>query len=190
MGTWGVDDLDRLEDETLRTGNHTETAARLARLADEGDLVGVTRAEVLTRAGGQWQLAGESTEAATLYQRAVEDGGRVQGDARAYLADALFDLARAEEARALLERVRADEPRDPAVYHVVAETLEAQRDLHGAHEWATDGARLVLGDEQPSQVALDMLLRTRFRVRRDLGLPEDEYDDMLDDLVRADRPDQ
>lgn len=180
MGTWRVEDLDELEDETLRTGNHGETAARLAELADSGELEDVTRAEVLTRAGGQWQLAGEPAQAADLYQRAVDDGGRVYGDARAYLADTLFDLGREGDARALLTRVQADEPQDPSVYHVVAETLEAQRDLEGAHDWATAGVRLVLRTEPVPQVALDMLLRTRFRVRRDMALIEDEYDDMLD----------
>lgn len=185
MATWGIRELEELEDETLRSGEHAATGARLARLADEGDLQGVSRAEVLARAGGQWQLAGQPAHAAELYHRAVDDGGAVHGDARAYLADALFDLGRAEEAMSWLARIRADEPSDPAVYHVAAETLEAQRDLAGAHDWATAGARLALRAERPSHVTLDMLLRTRFRARRDLGLPEDEYDEMLDDLSPA-----
>lgn len=180
MGTWRVEDLDELEDETLRTGNHAETAVRLAELADSGEFEDVTRAEVLTRAGGQWQLAGEPAEAAALYQRAVDDGGGVHGDARSYLADTLFDLGREEEARSLLDQIRADEPQDPSVYHVVAETLEAQRDLSGAHDWATAGVQLVLRTDPSPRIALDMLLRTRFRVRRDMAQPEDEYDDMLD----------
>lgn len=182
MAAWGIRDLEELEDETLRTGEHAATGARLAQLADEADLHGVSRAEILARAGGQSQLAGQPERAAELYRRAVEDGGPVHGDARAYLADALFDLGHAEEARSWFARIRADEPSDPAVYHVVAETLEAQRDLPGAHDWASAGAHLALRAEQPSHVALDMLLRARFRVRRDLGLPEDEYDDMLDEL--------
>lgn len=182
MSVWVIEDLDELEDETLRTGEHAKTAANLARLAEEGRVVGLSRAEVFTRAGGQWQLAGEPERAAELYQRAVDEGGAVQGDARAFLADALFELGREEEARSLLEQIRADGPTDPAVYHCVAETLEARRDLSAAHRWATNGVTLVLQDEKPSPSALDMLLRARFRVRRDMGLAEDDYDEMLDSL--------
>lgn len=185
MVAWSIRDLEELEDETLHTGEHAATGDRLARLADEGELRDVSRAEILVRAGGQWQLAGQAARAAEEYRRAVDDGGPVHGDARAYLADALFDLGQAEEARSWLARIRAEGPSDPAAYHVAAETLEAQRDLAGAHDWATAGARVALRTEEPSRVALDMLLRTRFRVRRDLGLPEDEYDDMLDGLSPA-----
>ena len=179
MGVWRVADLDELEDETLRSGEHAQAASRLTHVAEQEELEAVTRAEVLARAGGQWQLAGQPAEAAELYQRAIDDGGHVHGDARAHLADALFELRREDEARTLLARVRDDRPSDPTVYHCVAETLEAQRDLHGAHDWATAGAELVLSDP-PASPARDMLLRTRFRVRRDMGLPEDAYDDMLD----------
>lgn len=179
MGVWRVRDIDELEDEALRTGEHAQTADRLMQVAEREELDAVSRAEVLARAGGQWQLSGQPGEAATMYERAVDDGGHVQGDARAHLADALFELGRQDEARSLLKRIGADRPSDPVVYHCVAETLEAQRDLSGAHDWATTGVELVLGDVTSSN-SLDMLLRTRFRVRRDLGLPEDDYDDMLD----------
>ncbi len=181
MAVWGVDDIERLEDETLRTGDHAATAAQLASIADTAELRGVSRAAVLTRAGEQWQLGGEPATAVEVYQHAVDDGGFVYGDARSYLADALFEVGREEEARSLLARIRADRPRDPTVYHCVAETLEAQRDLAGAAEWATEGVSLVLGDEPVPDFPLDILLRARFRVRRDMGLPEDEYDHMLDD---------
>lgn len=182
---WRVEDLEELEDETLRTGDHAESASRLGQLAEEGRVQGVSRAEVFARAGGQWQLAGEPAHAADFYRRAVDEGGTVHGDARAFLADALFELERDDEARSLLEHVHADGPTDPVVYHCVAETLEARRDLAGAHEWATEGVALVLRDEDLCRAALDMLLRARFRVRRDMGLGEDDYDGMLDNLPES-----
>lgn len=206
------DDLDDLEFDTLRTGDHISAARRLAELA-ESVSGGVSRANVLLRAGEQWQHAGDHGRAAEFYRRALDDGGETYGDPRAYLADALFELSRADEARTLLEQIRADKPRDPEVYRAVAEVLYAQGDATGAHEWATSGADVVLAlrdravgtgiggpDESPAPEAdtltpgpddvalaedsLEALLRLRYRARIDLGRGEDDYDALLDDLLK------
>jgi tetratricopeptide (TPR) repeat protein len=191
------DDLDDMEFDTLRTGDHAAAAQRLSELAGSVS-GGVSRAKVLVRAGEQWQHAGEHAKAAELYRKAIEDGGEVYGDPRAYLADALFELGRDDEARELIEAIRADAPRDPEVHRCVAEMLYAHGDLAGAHEWATAGADVVLairdrgetagasGDDVLSaEDSLEALLRLRYRARVDLGQPEDEYDAMLDDLLKA-----
>ncbi|TDC66007.1 tetratricopeptide repeat protein [Actinomadura sp. GC306] len=203
------DDLDDLEFDTLRTGDHISAARRLAELA-ESVSGGVSRANVLLRAGEQWQHAGDHAKAAELYRRALEDGGETYGDPRAYLADALFELGHAAEARTLVDQIRADEPRDPEVYRAVAEVLYAQGDATGAHEWATSGADVVLalreraavgsgvggGSPEPDVVvpapddvniaedSLEALLRLRYRARIDLGRGEDDYDALLDDLLK------
>ncbi|TDD71207.1 tetratricopeptide repeat protein [Actinomadura rubrisoli] len=207
------DDLDDLEFDTLRTGDHISAARRLSELA-EAVSGGVTRANVLLRAGEQWQHAGDHAKAAELYRKALDDGGETYGDPRAYLADALFELGRADEARGLVEQIRADKPRDPEVYRAVAEVLYAQGDASGAHEWATTGADVVLAlrdravgtgigggpDEAPAPGAdsltsgpddvalaedsLEALLRLRYRARIDLGRAEDDYDALLDDLLK------
>ncbi|RFS86746.1 tetratricopeptide repeat protein [Actinomadura spongiicola] len=207
------DDLDDLEFDTLRTGDHISAARRLSELA-ESVSGGVSRANVLLRAGEQWQHAGDHGRAAELYRKAMDDGGETYGDPRAYLADALFELDRADEARALVEQIRADQPRDPEVYRTVAEVLYAQGDATGAHEWATSGADVILAlrdravgtgigggpDEQPTPGAdtltpgpddvaiaedsLEALLRLRYRARIDLGRSEDDYDALLDDLLK------
>src|SRR5690606_24178178 len=91
-----------------------------------------------------WQHAGDHEKAAELYRKALEDGGETYGDPRAYLADALFELGRSQEARELVDQIRADKPRDPEVYRAVAEVLYAQGDATGAHEWATNGADVIL----------------------------------------------
>lgn len=207
------DDLDDLEFDTLRTGDHISAARRLSELA-EAVSGGVTRANVLLRAGEQWQHAGDHAKAAELYRRALADGGDTYGDPRAYLADALFELGEAKEARGLVEQIRADKPRDPEVYRAVAEVLYAQGDASGAHEWATTGADVVLalrddavgtgigggpeappvpepGSLTPDDVALagdslEALLRLRYRARIDLGRAEDDYDALLDDLLKND----
>ncbi|MGK5551740.1 tetratricopeptide repeat protein [Actinomadura kijaniata] len=206
------DDLDDLEFDTLRTGDHIAAARRFAQLADEVS-GGVSRANVLLRAGEQWQHAGDHDQAARFYRRALEDGGETYGDPRAYLADALFELGRADEARALLDQIRADAPDDPEVYRAVAEVLYAQGDPVGAHEWATSGVDRILalrdravgtgigGGPEPSPAddvpltsdpddvalaedSLEALLRLRYRARVDLGRPEDSYDALLDDLLK------
>ncbi|TDC97114.1 tetratricopeptide repeat protein [Actinomadura sp. 7K507] len=207
------DDLDDLEFDTLRTGDHISAARRLAELA-ESVSGGVSRANVLLRAGEQWQHAGDHDRAAELYRKALDDGGETYGDPRAYLADALFELDRADEARTLVEQIRADKPRDPEVYRAVAEVLYAQGDATGAHEWATSGADVVLAlrdrvvgtgivggpDEPPvteaesltpgpddvalAEDSLEALLRLRYRARIDLGRSEDDYDALLDDLLK------
>lgn len=206
------DDLDDLEFDTLRTGDHISAAERLSELA-ETVTGGVSRANVLLRAGEQWQHAGDHGKAAELYRKAMEDGGEVYGDPRAYLADALFELGRADEARTLVDEIRADKPRDPEVYRTVAEVLYAQGDASGAHDWATSGADVVLAlrdravgtgvggpDEPPvsgeesftpgpddvalAEDSLEALLRLRYRARIDLGRKEDDYDALLDDLLK------
>ncbi|MFC5180549.1 tetratricopeptide repeat protein [Actinomadura harenae] len=198
------DDLDDLEFDTLRTGDHIAAARRLAELADAVS-GGVSRANVLLRAGEQWQHAGEHDRAAQFYRRAVEDGGETYGDPRAYLADALFELGHVAEARALVRDIRSDEPRDPEVYRAVSETLYAHGDVLGAHEWSTTGVDVVLAlrdraagrrpagpggeavdvdDAALAEDSLEALLRLRYRARMDLGRPEDDYDAMLDDLLK------
>lgn len=207
------DDLDDLEFDTLRTGDHISAARRLSELA-ESVSGGVSRANVLLRAGEQWQHAGDHDRAAELYRKAIEDGGETYGDPRAYLADALFELGEGDSARRLVEEIRADAPRDPEVYRAVAEVLYAQGDATGAHDWATTGADVILalrdraggGDAAgkdvggssdipesfspgPDDVALaedslEALLRLRYRARIDLGRGEDDYDALLDDLLK------
>lgn len=181
-------DLDDLEFETLRTGDHAAAARRFVELAGTVS-GGVSRASLLLRAGEQWQHAGEPRRAAEAYRSALEDGGEADGDPRIYLAGALLELGEAGEARALIEQVHAGAPRDPEVHRAVAELLYEQGDLIAAHDWATEGADLARsGDDE----GLEGLLRLRYRCRLDLGRPEDEYDALLDDLLKKtdDAPDE
>lgn len=181
-----LDDVDELEFEAARTGDYAAVAARLERLAEAASDVeddAVSRAELLIRAGAQWQLANDPRRAAEQYRRALADGGHTAVDARAYLADAFFDLGHEAEARELIARIRAEAPTDPELHNFLAETLEAQRDLEGAHEWATAGLDRALRSGDASWGLLDSLLRTRYRVRREMRLPEDEHDRMLEAML-------
>jgi hypothetical protein len=92
---------------------------------------------------------------------------------------------------------------------LLAELLVERTNLPAALAWATAGVRLCLGQppgpvmpgagdpepaatitgEPPSPARitdeneLRLLLSLRFRIRNDLGLPEDGYDRMLDELL-------
>jgi tetratricopeptide (TPR) repeat protein len=182
------DDLDDMEFDTLRTGDHASAARRFVELAETVS-GGVSRASLLLRAGEQWQHAGEHAKAAETFRGALTDGGDTYGDARIYLAGALFELDRRDEAHALIEQVRAESPRDPEVYRAVAELLYEQAELVGAHDWSTTGADLARANDPDS---LEGLLRIRYRARLDLRRPEDEYDELLDELLKRtdEAPDQ
>jgi tetratricopeptide (TPR) repeat protein len=181
------DDLDDMEFDTLRTGDHASAARRFVELAETVS-GGVSRASLLLRAGEQWQHAGDHAKAAEMFRGALADGGDTYGDARIYLAGALFELDERPQARELIEQVRAESPRDPEVYRAVAELLYEQGELADAQDWATAGADLARAADPDS---LEGLLRIRYRARLDLRRPEDEYDALLDELLKKtdDAPD-
>lgn len=174
------DDLDDMEFDTLRTGDHASAARRFVELAETAS-GGVSRASLLLRAGEQWQHAGDHASAAEAFRGALADGGDTYGDPRIYLAGALFELDEKDEARALIEQVRAESPTDPEVHRAVAELLYEQGELVGAHDWSTAGADLARSGDQES---LEGLLRIRYRCRLDLRRPEDDYDALLDELLK------
>jgi hypothetical protein len=118
------------------------------------------------------------------------------------LARALFLLGRNAEAQDLLDKLKAEGRRDPRMCDLVAELLVERADLAGALDWATAGVELCLerrrrSGEPPqagpgtgtgtadetddAESELRLLLSLRYRIRVDLGLPEDSYDEMLDD---------
>jgi hypothetical protein len=91
----------------------------------------------------------------------------------------MFALDRPEEAAVLLRELTETGGRSlPRKCDLVAELLTEQGDLNGALDWATAGVDACLrGDDRDE---LQLLLRLRYRLRVDLGLPEDDYDKMLD----------
>ena len=178
--------FDAIEVNAARTGNHKRAAVRMSRLAVQASVPaqasaeGMSRAEAHMRAGEQWLLADEPATAADEFQAAIADAGPTSDDPRVPLARAMFTLGRADEAAALLRQLTEDGGRLlPRTCDLVAEVLTEQGDLTGALGWATAGVDACLrGDDR---VELQLLLRLRYRIRVDLGLPEDDYDKLLDD---------
>ena len=157
------------------------------------ETAGMPRAEAYLRAGEQWLLADDPAEAVASFQRAMADGGPVFVDPRVPMARALFQLGRHSEAQDIISRLKAEGPADPRTCDLVAELLVERSELAAALEWTTAGVELCLTGKAGPAAAIDvpagqdtaaelrLLLRLRYRIRNDLGLPEDDYDAMLDD---------
>jgi hypothetical protein len=172
--------FDVIEVNAARTGNHKRAAVRMSRLAVQASPGEMSRAEAHMRAGEQWLLADDPTEAVKEFRHAIADAGPTFDDPRVPLARAMFALGRAADADALLRELRESDGRSlPRTCDEVAELLTEQGDLEGALDWATAGIDACMrGDDRDE---LQLLLRLRYRLRVDLGMPEDDYDKMLDD---------
>jgi hypothetical protein len=194
--------FDAIEFDAACSGEHRAAAEEMTRLADTGtQTAAMARSEAYIRAGEQWLLADDPAAAVNDFMRAIADGGRASVDPRIPLARALFQLGRNAEAEAYVGELGAQTPQDARMCDLLAELLVEQSDLVGALGWANAGVELCLGrtpgpvghgSEVPplglvTQVPGDenelrLLLSLRFRIRNDLGLPEDDYDRLLDRL--------
>jgi hypothetical protein len=185
------EEFDSIEFDAAASGDHAAAARQMTVLAATGsETAGMPRAEAFLRAGEQWLLADDPAEAVDGFRRAMADGGPVFVDPRVPLARALFQLGRLAEAQAIISRLKAEGPADPRICDMIAELLVDRGDLPAALDWATAGVELCLrqsGDtsepaEQRRETSeLPLLLSLRYRIRNDLGLGEDAYDQLLDD---------
>jgi hypothetical protein len=194
--------FDAIEFDAACSGEHRAAAQEMTRLADTGTQTpAMPRSEAYIRAGEQWLLADDPAAAVNGFMRAIADGGPSSVDPRVPLARALFQLGRLTEAEGHIRALEAERPRDARMCDLLAELLVEQADLRGALAWATAGVELCLG-KTPGPVGqrrddpvtgpitevpgdeneLRLLLSLRFRIRNDLGLPDDDYDRLLDDL--------
>jgi len=184
--------FDAIEFDAAASGDHAaaaRTMTELATIADQNSPI--PRAEALLRASEQWLLADEPAEAVIGLRSALVHGGPDFVDPLVPLARALFLLSRDAEAQALLSRLQAEGPSDARTCDLVAELLVERSDLKGALEWATAGVEMCVArqaeqrEAEPQPTAeepeLRLLLRLRYRIRNDLGLPEDGYDALLDE---------
>ena len=205
------EDFDAIEFDAAASGDHQAAARRMSKLAVTGTQTdSMPRSEAFLRAGEQWLLADDPAAAASGFRLAMADGGPVFVDPRVPLARALFMMGKSAEALSLLDRLKAEGRGDPRMCDLVAELLVERSDLTGALEWATAGVELCLqhlpngsqangepdgdatardnggvsapGLSGDAEAELRLLLSLRYRIRNDLGLPEDRYDGLLDDV--------
>jgi hypothetical protein len=202
VGVLSREEFDAIEFDAVRSGDHASAAELMSQLAATAtESAGMARAEAFLRAGEQYLMADDPAAAAGGFRRAMADGGPVFVDPRVPLARALFQLGRDTEAQALISALKAEGPTEPRVCDLVAELLVDRSDLEGALAWATAGVELCLrrakdldplasadgpvpaqpqGSDDESELRL--LLSLRYRIRNDLGLPEDSYDELLDEV--------
>jgi hypothetical protein len=201
------EEFDAIEFDAAASGDHQTAARRMSKLAVIGtQTAAMPRSEAFLRAGEQWLLADDPAAAASGFRLAMADGGPVFVDPRVPLARALFLLGKTAEAQTLLDNLKAEGRRDPRMCDLVAELLVERSDLTEALDWATSGVELCLARRTPdapdtpdgdaaahaasaadaaaasdSEAELRLLLSLRYRIRNDLGLPEDSYDALLDE---------
>ena len=96
--------FDALEVNAARTGNHKRAAVRMSRLAVQATAGSMSRAEAHARAGEQWLLADDPTEAVEQFQKAIADGGPTFDEPRVPLARAMFALDRSDDATEAVEQ--------------------------------------------------------------------------------------
>jgi hypothetical protein len=198
------DMFDEIEFDAAASGDHRSAAQQMISLAATGTQTEeFPRSEAFLRAGEQWMLADEPAAAARDFRQALADGGPAFVDPRVPLARALFMMDKTDEAETLIQQIEREKPDDPRLCDLVAELLVERSDLRGALRWATIGVGLCLGRlgagwdpdasaqpaARPAQFSangdpteLRLLLTLRYRIRVDLGLPEDDYDRLLDEL--------
>ena len=148
----------------------------------------ISPAELLVTAGGLLSRAGDHGAAVSTVRRALGVGGSVAPDVRCYLHRTLLEVGDAEGARHLADDLRREHPSDGDVYLFVAASYERADSAREAHRWATLGllhmaARIEQGDESAASAAA-ALAQARYRVRRKLDLPMDEYDSTVERAVR------
>jgi hypothetical protein len=202
VGVLSREQFDAIEFDAVRSGDHASAAELMSKLAATAqETAGMPRAEAYLRAGEQYLLADDPAAAIGGFRQAMVDGGPVFVDPRVPLSRALFQIGHLAEALALITRLKTEGPADPRVCDLVAELLVEREDLQGALWWATTGVELCLsraaGAESPANgqdapgparpqdgddaSELRLLLSLRYRIRNDLGLPEDQYDRLLDE---------
>jgi hypothetical protein len=189
------EEFDSIEFDAAASGDHAAAARQMTMLATTGaESASMPRAEAFLRAGEQWLLADDPDQAVSGFRRAMADGGPVFVDPRVPLARALFQLGRQAEAQAIISALKAEGPANPRICDMIAELLVERNDLQAALDWATAGVELCLsqaGEQSPraptrqwlsgDESELRLLLSLRYRIRNDLGLGEDDYDQLLDE---------
>ena len=164
------------------TGHRQLAAQLLAWVEHPQDRDEVSTADLLVGAGEQFALAGDHARALDAYRAAAECEVATSPDARGFMVQALLDLGHTREAEQVSEELRRVRPATPETYQLVGEAWEAVGDLNRANRWLTRG--LMLAESQADPTAWAMLLLARLRIRRAVGFPPDDHDQMALDILQ------
>jgi predicted Zn-dependent protease len=179
------DDLEELYARARSPKKHRTAAAQLVALAEDEQPsdAEVSPAALLVSAGEHLSAAGDHEAAVELFRRATSSRGHVPPDVRCYLHHGLLEVGDLDGAHRIADELRREGSVDGDVYLVIGEDYELADDLREAHRWFTRGVlrsvtRVEDDDDDVSGDAA-VLIIARSRVRRSLGLPLDEYDELV-----------
>jgi hypothetical protein len=179
------EDLLELDRRARSPEGHRAAAAQLVAWVEQEKRLdaGMSPAALLVSAGEHLSGAGDHPAAVDLFRHAVASGGHVPPDVRCYLHHGLLEAGDRDGARQVAEELRHEGPVDGDVYLFIGEDYELADDLREAHRWFTRGVlwsvpQIEEGDDDASDEAV-VLMMARSRVRRSLGLPLDEYDELV-----------
>lgn len=196
-----VDDIDEIGRAAFEAGQPLELADDLVGAVDQGLVADqVDTGYALMLAAEITERDGDLPSALMLAERAIEADrthGESDGYPRACRARLLLRLGREEEAMAELTALRPLLTQDPDAVTYVSEALEAGGRTETAEQWLTAALLTALQQRQElefrrghadytqaASVAF-MLAQCRHRIRSDLGLSHDSYDDLADRLMSA-----
>lgn len=197
------DDLDELGCTAFDLDQPLEVAAELVDAVDQGRVADeADTGYALMLAAEITEHAGDLPAAQVLAERAVQ-AYRVFGDPegypRAFHAELLLRLGREDEAMAELTALRPLLSEDPDAVSYISDALEAGGHAEIAEQWMTTALHIALHttqqrlqepvlrrmdpDEERDTAVVLMLALYRHRLRRELDLPHDEFDDLADQLM-------
>ncbi|WP_158888238.1 SEC-C domain-containing protein [Amycolatopsis anabasis] len=145
------------------------------------------RADYLCEAAEHWYEAGDNARADMLFQQAIAAGGATGGiDPQVSYAAFLVAVGESERARELLDEVWRKGGDNPSAYEMGGEIFEVDfEEPEVALRWYTGGIARVIDPADPPEAAdllddsaLGMLFSARSRVRKQLGQPEDQWDEL------------
>jgi hypothetical protein len=209
-GLLTTDDLDEIggtfKDQPLNVAADLVDAVNRGLVANQADI-----GYALMLAAELTERAGDLQAAEVLAARAAQ-AHRAQGEpddlAQAFHAELLLRLGREDEGMAEFTALRPRLAEDAGVVSYISESLEKGGHAETAAQWLTEALVTALhrreelashrhrpAYQRAAETAFH-LAQERHRIRRELGLPHDEYDDLsdrlmeaLDDSLGAEKPD-
>jgi tetratricopeptide (TPR) repeat protein len=187
------DDIDGIGQDAIRQPDPAGLGTDLVAAVDQGHLATPDLAGyALLIAAEIRQRAGELEEALTLAARAVDECRKHDDhsllSAQAYYAQLLAERGRAAEATAAFEALRPQLVRTPGAAATLSDAMEAAGRGAEFEQWLTAALTSVLDrpeGREPDVAKAELvigLVQTRHRLRHELGLPHDEYDNLADRL--------
>jgi tetratricopeptide (TPR) repeat protein len=194
------DDLDALGHAARDGADPLTIVADLVGAVDEGRIADVAdESYALSLAAEITVRTGDLERAISLAERAVA-AQELHGDgtadySHALLAELLIRSGRHDDGMAILSRLRPLMSTDPLAGSLVAEALEAVGQVELAVDWLSEALAAAialeagLDEEDPELIrgteVVFELATCRHRMRGELGLDHDEYDELADELQRS-----